>query len=1112
MDTQGTPTPRPQWLTDATEAVRIWWRAEGGGTDRKHRGDVKVGQVLPAPDRDPGWFAVIAAETKFDETDLEAAYLAPAEGSDEIRYNLREAVNDEGRYLVRVAPHAPGEGLYLWKQGRPAGQLVKSLLDALEQMDGSGVVSAFGRGRPDPPPRNAPGRAATGLNEGQRQAFTACASPGLSMIWGPPGTGKTEVITRAIQHAQDAGKSVLLVSGTNIAVDNALERAIRRLKPDPGAMIRVGTPHLAAVADNEAVSLTALKRVRQQAKEDELRALEAEIARVRLPVAEYEEAQARLGGFDQNAYFAARDRIDASARAVDLQGQQSRQAHDAEGARQALQRATERKDAAEQAWGSLSAAAGRWNRVDALRTQISDLRARRDAALLRVHDAQHGLAAAQAEAARIAGSGLITRLRSGAQRRAAEEAVARAEQLLIGANRELGDLDGVLAREIPRLSTEIGRLEEENATAPRSAVVNAWREKEAAEEAVGSARRGFDTAARTLDRLEGEVARALARPGATEDDRALVAKADTDGLPALFAELKPLAERAEQAEKNSKGLERRREKAERELAELGRNAERVIIGQAGVVASTLAMMRMKPAVAGRSYDYVIVDECAASSVPEVVHAVSRATVGAVLLGDFMQNAPIAPSRGFGSSDSRVATWLAPRDCFSFFSVATPEQANREPACVVLTEQHRFGGELTRLANATAYGGLLRAAPGNAPSQIVFVDVDGLGESLAAVHKNPEGGGGKWWSIGGVVSRALAEQQLSTGTANTVGIVTPYRVQAALTQGILDDAGGSAKIEVGTSHSFQGREFETVVFDMVENGGGWVAEGELGSNSYKLAGLKLFNVAITRTRHHLFLVGDGTAVERATNGPLAAVRAGIDRGDITVMRVRDVIGVPEPDTLDGAARDLWDALSQYVRYTGLYDEGGVPDMLLEHIARARRSIWVWAPWVSERAAEFLPALEEAMRRGVDVRVVTLPKWELERKPGKMSACHDDLVRRVGRVVFMSDQHQKLVVIDGQTTFIGSMNVLSHKRDRGRREIMTIVESAAYAQHVLRFERVDQLRMPPLCGKCGNRMRVVKLTQPKKDHGLRWQCRSGSGSADLCSERKFPPLPKARNQKA
>lgn len=62
------------------------------------------------------------------------------------------------------------------------------------------------------------------------------------VVEGPPGTGKTTVITAAACEAADRGQRVLITSHTNIAVDNALER-ILKMRPDlADAMVRIGHP------------------------------------------------------------------------------------------------------------------------------------------------------------------------------------------------------------------------------------------------------------------------------------------------------------------------------------------------------------------------------------------------------------------------------------------------------------------------------------------------------------------------------------------------------------------------------------------------------------------------------------------------------------------------------------------------------------------------------------------------------------------------------------------------------------------------------------------------------------------------------------------------------
>jgi KaiC/GvpD/RAD55 family RecA-like ATPase len=47
----------------------------------------------------------------------------------------------------------------------------------------------------------------------------------MNVIWGPPGTGKTTVTVDAIAQLVRERHSVLLVSNTNVAVDNAVQAA-----------------------------------------------------------------------------------------------------------------------------------------------------------------------------------------------------------------------------------------------------------------------------------------------------------------------------------------------------------------------------------------------------------------------------------------------------------------------------------------------------------------------------------------------------------------------------------------------------------------------------------------------------------------------------------------------------------------------------------------------------------------------------------------------------------------------------------------------------------------------------------------------------------------------
>ncbi len=83
-----------------------------------------------------------------------------------------------------------------------------------------------------------------GGNADQFSAVRRSLGSDTTFVWGPPGTGKTATLARIVEAHYRAGRSVLLVSNTNIAVDTALERVSERLKGEPdfhqGLVIRRG--------------------------------------------------------------------------------------------------------------------------------------------------------------------------------------------------------------------------------------------------------------------------------------------------------------------------------------------------------------------------------------------------------------------------------------------------------------------------------------------------------------------------------------------------------------------------------------------------------------------------------------------------------------------------------------------------------------------------------------------------------------------------------------------------------------------------------------------------------------------------------------------------------
>jgi hypothetical protein len=133
-----------------------------------------------------------------------------------------------------IAPAEPG-----WRLVFHPGMLLERLGEALERCarDPAFCAETALRSLALRPSRRlsgeGPATAAAGLNESQRRAVATVRERDLTVIWGPPGTGKTKVIAHLVADLCRGGERVLLTSTTNAAVDNALAALQAELATGP---------------------------------------------------------------------------------------------------------------------------------------------------------------------------------------------------------------------------------------------------------------------------------------------------------------------------------------------------------------------------------------------------------------------------------------------------------------------------------------------------------------------------------------------------------------------------------------------------------------------------------------------------------------------------------------------------------------------------------------------------------------------------------------------------------------------------------------------------------------------------------------------------------------
>ena len=277
-----------------------------------------------------------------------------------------------------------------------------------------------------------------------------------------------------------------------------------------------------------------------------------------------------------------------------------------------------------------------------------------------------------------------------------------------------------------------------------------------------------------------------------------------------------------------------------EARALEARAEGEVLDRADVVLATLTSLDAAP-LAGRRFTLAVVDEATQAVEPALYLALLRAD-RAVLAGDHLQLPPTvlsaaAQAGGLGVSlFERLVPLLGPG----------PR--------VTLAEQHRMNARIMAFPSEALYAGALRAHPAAADRAIdaaplELVDTAGCGFE----EETPQGSDSKHNPGEAELVAAEVTRLLARGLApEAIAVISPYDAQVQRLRQLLA-AEVERGLEVDTVDGFQGREKEAVIVSLVRSNDA----GEVGF----LADVRRMNVALTRARAKLVVVGDGATVSR-----------------------------------------------------------------------------------------------------------------------------------------------------------------------------------------------------------------------------------------------------------
>lgn len=763
-------------------------------------------------------------------------------------------------------------------------QLKTQLLKVLQRVESGDLVPVLwdASGRVDLSPRRAPGQ---NFNPAQQAAYSAMTGAGAFFIWGPPGTGKTKVISAAVECAIRDKRSVLIASHTHIAVDNVLQKLMNkgfavgtliRVPPSDRSKVAADVRAQGELLTDQAAAILVDRTERLQALQDREASLSREIAGTRSQVINLND---ELSGFDGAALSSAQETLrcrDATQRKKQDLAQIVTKAH------------TLRQEAAnlESVRDDEAAKLAELPRRDALVSAEGPARTRRLQILADIQRLEQALGTlAQsyqridedlAEARRKRDStgkvatlfGARTRRSAEVEKLAADLADARSKWDAATEKRRKAELDASVAgRALLDIENQLQRIDE-----------------------VSARRRDLDERLRRCTRevaglngittsLESEITRLATAARGADDAELLVQRYRQLGFEQKWRQREVANSKLQGLLDEQAALTVLRDQVEADL----RNKKDELLRTAPVIACTLSSLASQSQLIQRTFDVVIVDEVANAGAAHVVYAASRARRTVALVGDFLQNAPIADSDDPVGPSGPVSVAWQRKEVFALAGIVDRATAEAHAHCVPLARQYRYPSIVADVVNAFCYDDLLESEQASVPSDgptITFVDTSGM-ESYRLVSEY-----GSWYSDGGIeilvsIARAYAPEP------GAVGFVTPYAAQKARAERRV--SAERLAVQCGTSHTFQGKEVPILIFDMMQDRiDRWVGVADLKGSDRQVSAAKLLNVAITRMQRRLFIIGDWKYVRASDRPGMRALCALASRDNFRLVSARDIV--------------------------------------------------------------------------------------------------------------------------------------------------------------------------------------------------------------------------------
>jgi superfamily I DNA and/or RNA helicase len=878
------------------------------------------------------------------------------------------------------------------------------------------------------------------LNKQQRIAVASSLNRNITFIWGPPGTGKTRTIGSIGKELYLADRTTLLVSHTNTAVDGALKRIgkfIDKKQLIEGKVIRVGQPKDPTLNTELLLSTHVEKRSaelaeRKQKLETELAELVTKIKEVSKTLDIYEwvmEAPEDISSMEKDLNIL--DTINENL----------------EGLREELRRHESQIDHWNEAAKAAEIAQGHLIKISRGEELFNKLELKKGLIEKKLSDISEQLSKAESLLKEVENIGWVTRkwrrLPSAEEQSPIVEGLKK-EFGKIGF--ELDDISSQLEKVLSRLShlkSLLGNFDIKYQNEPKKILHLAKEHQEKIENlqrCISTSVTDYGVKSAELRGLFEERLFVLVELGLAQKDSNNLDDM-LDAIKNAFNQAASMAKDVdvEQLRIEKKELNSQIQTIETELngiVEALKVVEDLVIKDASIVATTLTRTYLKDSIQNRRFDTVILDEASMAPIPALWIAASVAEKNAIVVGDWKQLPPIVLS-----THALSKKWLG-RD---IFEVAGLTNNFQHSYLIALKEQYRMHPDISSIPNELIYQMLEdNACTTNLDelenwyrvgwehdTPVLLVDTASVGAWVTSVPRGNSSSRLNFLSATicvDIVEHILNEnrKKLQDGKPPRVLVECPYRPHANLLDLLIKESGLQHEVMAGTAHSFQGSEAEVVIFDLVNDEPQWRVA--MFTPKYDDNIKKLLNVALTRAKRRLIIVGDFEYITKSAKK--AFVGATLLPFLLSRFPVVDSLDIVKSGLAARAAKAQAKVLGGDIEATEkriIVTQEHFFRYLRADFSHAHFRIIVYSPFMTQsRIAQLEPQIRAAIERGVTVYIITKAHCERTKKEIQQYRVLENTLTDWGIIIIHKrGMHEKLVFIDDTILWEGSLNPLSFR---------------------------------------------------------------------------------------